>query len=100
MDYFGDDELGVLPDLVPELSRFLQEARVIFDEPDKHGVLSFFFWVDNLAAPGNMFEYEEMWEILLDIDHDEEPMKCKFETQRFLVLYSLNPLASHVVGLV
>jgi hypothetical protein len=101
MSYFGDDELEILPDLVPELQQFLHEARVIFEDPDKcGGAFSFFFWVDNLAAPGNMFEYDEMWDMTLDCNYDVEPLRCEFEANRFMVLYSLNQLASHVVGLV
>jgi hypothetical protein len=101
MSYFGDDELGVLPGLVPELRQFLQEARFIPGDPDKcGGPFHFFFWVDNLAAPGNLFEYEESWDMMLDSKHGNEPLRCEYEANRFIVLYSLSLLESHVVGLV
>ncbi|CAO2656567.1 Nn.00g053700.m01.CDS01 [Neocucurbitaria sp. VM-36] len=95
---FGDAGQAILPDLVPELGQFLQQARIVEYEPDRSGGYSFFFWVDNLARPGNMFEYEEMWEMILDKPY--KPMKCKYEAKRFIVLYTLNQLASHHVGLV
>ena len=100
MNYLGDDELAILPDFIPKLGQFLQQARIIFDKPDESGGYSFFFWVDNLAAPGNMFEYEEMWEMWLDMHYDGMPPKREYEPKRFMVLYTLNQLASHVVGLV
>jgi len=97
MNYFGDGELAILPDLAPELGHFLQQARIIFNEPDESGGYSFFFWVDNLAAPGNLFEFEEMWE--MNLDH-EMHLKREYEVKRYLVLYTLNQLAHHNVGLV
>lgn len=99
MSHFGDDELGILPDLVPEVRQFLQQARIVFNEPDKSGGFSFFFWVDNLAAPGNFFAVEEMVEMALDPVDDTVPVKCEYEEKRFLLLYTLNQLASHNVGL-
>ncbi|KAJ4346148.1 hypothetical protein N0V95_005651 [Ascochyta clinopodiicola] len=75
MSHFGDDELGILSDLVPEIREFLQQARIILDEPDKSGGFSLFFWVDNLAAPGNIFAFEEQLEMALDPVDDTVPMK-------------------------
>lgn len=97
---FGDNGRAMLSDLTPELGQFLQQARVISREPGESGAYSFFFWVKNLAAPGDMFELEELWEMWTDgVAYDEIPMR-EYETKRFLVLYNLNLLASHYVGLV
>lgn len=100
MSYFGDDGLAILPDLVPELGQFLRQARIIFDEPDESGGYSFFFWVNNLAVPGNMFEFEVMWEMVLDVHYNEMLEEGEYEPKRFMVLYTLNQLAGHNVGLV
>ena len=101
ISYFGDNGRAMLSDLTSELGQFLQQARVLFNEPGELGAYSFFFWIDNLAAPGNMFEQEEMWEMWTDdAAGDKFPPKREYETKRFLVLYTLNQLASHHVGLV
>jgi hypothetical protein len=99
MSHFGDDELGILPDLVPEIRRFLQQARIISDDPGKSCGFSFFFWVNNLTVPGNFFEFEDMLEMALDPADDTLHMKCEYEEKRFLLLYTLNQLASHNIGL-
>ncbi|KAH6621816.1 hypothetical protein C7974DRAFT_211571 [Boeremia exigua] len=98
MSHFGDDE-GILANLVPEIRQFLQQAQIILSEPDKAGGFSFFFWVNNLAAPGNLFGFEEMVEMVLDPVDDTVPMKCEYKEKRFILLYTLNQLASHNVGL-
>lgn len=60
MSRLGDNEVRILPDLVPEFRQALEQARMIFNEPDKSGGFFFFFWVANLAAPGNSFKLEEI----------------------------------------
>lgn len=100
MSFFGDDGLAILPDLAPELGQFLQQVRVLFNEPEVSRGYSFFFWVDNLAHPGDMFRYEEMWEMSLDFHYEGMPAKREYEVRRFILLYPLNQLVSHHVGLV
>ncbi|KAJ8114716.1 hypothetical protein OPT61_g3468 [Boeremia exigua] len=99
MSHFGNDKLEVLPNLVPEIQHFLQEARIILDEPNKLGGFSFFYWVNNLASPGNLFQCEEIVELALDPGDDTLHMKCEYKKRRFVLLYTLNQLASHSVGI-
>lgn len=84
---------------MPEIRRFLQQAQIIFSEPDKAIRFHFFFWVNNLAAPGNLFAFEEMVQMALDPVDDTTLLRCEYEKKRFLLLYTLNQLASHSVGL-
>src|SRR3954452_22858279 len=63
ISYFGNRGRAILSDITPELGQFLQQARIIFTEPGEDGPYSFFFWVNNLAVPEEIFEYEDMFEM-------------------------------------
>lgn len=91
---FYENELRTFSDLVPELRQFLQEARMITDVE----CYNFFFWVSGPANLEYMFEFEEMWECALDEDNEKEP-SLEYEKKRYILLYPLNQLASHQVGL-
>ena len=82
-DTFSDAAEAVRADLAPDLVQFLQHARVICD-PEAKVDLFFFYWVQNLADPGFMFEQEDDWP----------------EEGRLLVLYAMSNFTGHFCGLV
>jgi hypothetical protein len=85
LDRFGDEIDEVSEKLSPDLIAFLEGACI---GGDKH---TFFFYVDGLHAPGNLFE---MVECINSVSSDDD------ET-RFVALYGMNLFpASHLCGLV
>lgn len=93
---YGDDASSALPDLDSEVTQFLQQARVVSPQREP----TFFYWVDDLAYPEFMFEFEEHFASELDFQYEGEPEKRDYEPNRYIVLYGLTHLDSHSLGLV
>ena len=84
---FGEEAEVVRRDLVPDLIRFLEQARVVYDSENEFGVgLSFFYWVQNLVSPDFMFE-------MLKYAQENEWEK------KYLVLYAMNNFTGHLCRL-
>lgn len=91
---FPDEAEAVRPALAPEVFRFLQHARTIWEPASD---LSAFYWVNNLSSPEFMFEFEELFlsqQNGIGLGENEDAQN------RYIVLYIMNTHGSHRLGLV
>jgi hypothetical protein len=90
-DYYGAKAEAVRPNLDPDLIIFLERALLPNVEE-----FSFFYWVNSLAGPEYMFEFELSFSYggMADAEDAEE------WGERFVVLYAMNDFGSHRLGLV